>query len=125
MFQFIFSTIQINTNGFISFQNDYPFMRPAGFPHSNMLNADLLGIYWSDADSSGVYQGCCGVDMIYYHIYSDKQNQSLRIYSRATADGRKYVSPKFTANWVMVITWSQMIPYPFETNQFSNEVSRC
>ena len=90
------------------------------FPRSN--EGDLLGVYWSDADTSGTNSDCCGDDLIYFHIYADNTNQSRRIYNRATADGRKYINPTFTANWVMVVTWSRMIPRPYDINQFSNEV---
>ena len=99
-------------------------MNPAPFPHINDLNADLLGVYWSDADTSGTTSDCCGDDLVYFHIYSDNSNQSRRIYIRATADGRKYVNPSFTADWVAVITWSRMLPRPYYYNMFSSEVSK-
>ena len=107
------------------------------FPHNDSENADLLGVFWSDFDSTGVSCDCqiecrtCGRSVVYYHVYSNNllQNDQLdefskQILSRASHDGQKYITGFVEANWVMVVKWSQMIPFPYTYNQYSSEVCK-
>ena len=131
--KFLFN-IQINMNGFISFSINYLSYRPMPFPHDNSENADLLGVFWSDYDSTSINCDCtfncrtCGRSVVYYHTYSLQEgktdNVTLQVLSQATTDGLNYIPGFTTATWVMVATWSQMVPFPYSSNQYSYEVSK-
>ncbi len=124
-------------NGFMSFGINYLAYRPMPFPHQNSEQADLLAPFWADADSSLVKCDCtsgclsCGTDVVYYQVYSaypTKPSTNIGplaqvIFNKATADGLAYVSGFVAADWVMVITWSQVIPYRYTYNQYSFEVN--
>ena len=97
----------------------------------------MLGVFWSDFDSTGVFCDCqnncgrCGQSAVYYHVYSNSLMQtdqldepSRHILSRASADGQKYIAGFVEANWAIVVTWSRMIPFPFGYNQYSSEVRK-
>ena len=104
------------------------------FPHENSENADLLGVLWADVDSREVTCDCnsscytCGTDVVYYKIYkfpSDISNISdpimTQVYEKAVDDGAcvyEFGQP----GWVMVVTWSQVVPYPYRANKYSYEV---
>jgi hypothetical protein len=124
-------------NGFISFSKNYLAYRPMPFPHQNSEQADLLAPFWADADSSG-----CGpttvtvglgvlhvaLDVVYYQIYSktgDSINATLTaaVLDKASADGRRYISGFGSADWVLVVTWAQVIPFRYTSNRYSYEVS--
>ena len=119
-------------NGFISFSINYLSYTPAAFPHSNRENADLLGVFWSDYDSKGVRCDCavscytCGRSVVYYQTYSTTKNGEdvnyLQVLNITSAIGQKYIAGFIQATWVMVVTWSQMVPFPYTYNQNSTEV---
>ena len=117
-------------NGFLSFTTNYLSYTPYPFPHYDDLNADLLGAFWADADSSGMYYDQSGNSVVYYHVYQKTSDTTLpppsqqRVFDMATRDGQTYISSSFSANWVMVVTWSQVVPWPFNSNQYSSEVNR-
>jgi hypothetical protein len=120
---------QINMNGFMSFDINYMSYTPLPFPHQDGLFVDLLSPFWADADSTGVLYDCCGVDVVYYHIYQTNPARTTPlspteqlVFDLATSEGQTYLSTNFIANWVMVVTWSNLIPYPYSYNQFSFEV---
>jgi hypothetical protein len=126
--------VQVNMNGFISFSKNYLAYRPTPFPHQNSEQADLLAPFWADADSSGIYCDCgpwcptCGTGVVYYQIYSktgDSINATLTaaVLDKASADGRRYISGFGSADWVLVVTWAQVIPFRYTSNQYSYEVS--
>ena len=118
-------------NGFLSFDMRYMSYTPFPFPHRDGLDVDLLGAFWADADSSGRTSDCCG-DVVYYHVYKkDLQSSSStskvsrsvqRILDMATLEGQLYIANSFQANWAMVVTWKDLIPWPFDENQYSYEV---
>ena len=114
-------------NGFLSFTNNYNSFTSAPFPLNDGVSRDIVAVFWADADSSGVLKDDApngkAFDVVYYHVYNDNINQSRQIYDRATRDGRKYLSSKFTADWVMVVTWHQVTPFPRSLYSFSSEVS--
>ena len=123
-------------NGFLSFSMNYLAYRPMPFPHNNSEEADILAPFWADADSSGVKCDCtagcssCGTDVVYYHIYKLDSNRNYptnstehKVLQRAKSDGKEYLKGFKRADWVMVVTWSQTIPYPYSANQNSMEVS--
>ena len=118
----------------MSFSINYLSYRPMPFPHDNSEDADLLGVFWSDFDSTGVYCDCssdcrtCGTSVVYYQMYKNdfKQNISAvaqKVLQKATADGQKYIPGFSIATWAMVVTWSQVVPYPYKYNLYSSEVS--
>jgi hypothetical protein len=122
----------------MSFSINYLSYRPLPFPHDNSENADLLGVFWADADSSGVYCDCssgctsCGTDVVYYHFYKYGSNNTSsldpaaqEIFTKSSSDGQKYGNGFREPTWVLVITWSQVIPYPYSANKYSFEVSMC
>lgn len=119
-------------NGFMSFAINYLAYRPTPFPHQNDEDADLLAPFWADADSSLVSCDCtagcmsCGTDVVYYQVYSyvslQSTPQGLAVLAKANADGRAYIIGFQQADWVMVVTWSQVIPYRYTYNQYSFEV---
>ena len=95
------------------------------FPRNNSEDADLLAPFWADADSSGVYCDCttgyssCGTNVVYYHIYKTDTSKKYPlnstesiVFGQGTADGRPYVPGFKKADWVMVVTWSHLTPYP-------------
>ena len=117
-------------NGFLSFDMRYMSYTPYRFPHYDGLNVDLLGAFWADADSSGRASDCCG-DVVHYQIYrlvshtldSNQTSKTVqRVLDLATLEGQLYVASSFKANWVMVVTWKDVIPWPFNENQYSYEV---
>lgn len=132
-------------NGFISFSKNYLAYRPTPFPHQNSEQADLLAPFWADADSSCFFYyfgpsnpcincdcgpGCptCGTNVVYYQIYSktgDSINATLTkaVLDKASADGSNYISGFGSADWVLVVTWSQVIPFRYSSNRYSYEVS--
>ena len=128
---------QININGFISFSINYLSYRPMPFPHYNSEDADLLGVFWSDYDSTGINCDCslgcrtCGRGIVYYQVYSCDPMQSSspegfvqNVLSKATTEGRAYIPGFNIATWVMIVTWSQMVPFPYSYNQYSSEVCK-
>ena len=116
-------------NGFMSFTINYLSYTPYPFPHYDGLNADLLGAFWADADSSGIYYDQSGNGVVYYHVYQKTSGTALpspseqRVFDMATRDGQKYLNNAFSANWVMVVTWSQIVPWPHYYNKYSSEAS--
>ena len=118
-------------NGFISFSSNYLSYRPMLFPHDNSEDVDLLAPFWADTDSSGITCDCYdGTGVVYYHVYKLNPNQvfpansvEAEIFHRATLDGKLYIPGFKKADWVMVVTWSNVIPYPYATNKNSVEVS--
>ena len=116
---------------------DYLSVKPTPFPRNDSSSADLIAPFWADADSSGVKCDCtsgcatCGADVVYYQVYENDPTVGVtagsttqKMLDLATADGQKSVPGFVTANWVMVVTWSQSIPYPYSSNQNSFEVRK-
>ena len=112
----------------MSLNSNYLSNNPHSFPHYDNLNSDLLGPFWADADSSGITSDCCNIGVVYYHMFQFNVNQVLseleqRVFDLATLDGQRYIDSTFVARWVLLVTWSQMIPYPYADNQYSFEVN--
>ena len=112
-------------NGFMSFEANYMSYTPYSFPHFDGIQIDLISPFWADADSSGVYYDN-GMDVVYYHVYQRNQFSSaadMLVFDIASADGQQFFNnPTFSAGWVMVVTWSQVIPWPYYSNLYSSEV---
>ena len=107
------------------------------FPHNNNERADLLGVFWADSDSYGIRCDCsndcynCGTNVLYYHVYKSDPQQNFsanpsaqKVFGHASRDGKLYVPGFEQATWVLVATWSQMIPFPSAENKYSTEVSK-
>ena len=112
----------------MTFTNDYNSFIPRPFPLNDYVGGNIVAPFWADADSTMITKeafedGNTG-GVVFYQVYSDNSNQSRQIYDLATKDGRKYISPMFTADWVLVVTWNQVVPYPQDVNMFSSEVGR-
>ena len=116
-------------NGFMSFTINYLSYTPYPFPHNDGLSADLIGAFWADADSSGISDDQSSNGVVYYQVYqfsalaSPLTPSQQRVFDLATRDGQTYINGSFSANWVMVVTWSQIVPYPYYYNQYSIEVN--
>ena len=106
----------------MSFIDDYNSFVPRPFPLDDNMYGNIVAPFWADADCSMVFPNGNANGFVFYQVYSDNSTQSKQIYDLATKDGRKYISSTFTANWVMVVTWNQVVPYPQGINMFSSEV---
>ena len=103
------------------------------FPHDNSEKADLLAVFWADSDSSGIFCDCapgcytCGNNVVYYHIYKFLPEQrpfdplTEQIYNMTIKDGQ-YIFGNYDTAFALVVTWSQMLPFPSYYNKYSLEV---
>ena len=123
-------------NGFMSFTNNFVSYRSMSFPIVNNTYTDILAPFWADSDSTGIFCDCvtgcgtCGTGVVYYHVYKYIPNKyyppnstDLRVFDVATFDGKYYVPGFKKADWVMVVTWSNVIPFSYSYNKDSFEVS--
>ena len=123
-------------NGFLSFSINYLTYRPMPFPHKNSEEADILAPFWADSDSTGVKCDCtagcisCGTNVVYYHIYKFDSNLTYpensterKVLQQTNLNGKTYIKGFKRTDWVMVVTWSQVVPYPYSANKNSIEVS--
>ena len=95
----IFPSIQINTNGVISFNSEVTSFSSDAFP---VNNRPLISPFWSDVDT---------------RIYGDihyRETQEIAILSRFSQEVRKYFVRQrlFSARWALIVTWLNVPAYP-------------
>jgi hypothetical protein len=100
----LFFSCQINTNGVISFLGEVSQYRPDLFPLAD--NRPLIAPFWADVDTSNG-------GVIYY-----RETQDIGIRTRASEEIEKYFvrQSRFSAKWVMVVTWLDVAGYGGNSN---------
>lgn len=81
---------------------------------------ELIAPYWSIVDVSSPFASN-GTDrsVVYYHEYHlcNADNKTLQIIQRANSDVRRFQTnpsfPKFSASWVLVVTWVRLYPHSY------------
>jgi hypothetical protein len=113
----------------MTLSRDYTGSRPDKLP-TNKTSFPVLAPFWADSDSSGVTCDCtpgchtCGTSVVYYQIYTTFRGDMERYKNRAMIEGRTKCKLRTfrRPDWVMVVTWSRMVPSPYSSNQHSTEV---
>ena len=106
----IISSLQVCSNGVISFgKNYFYFWYPERFPsrYFYIRRANVLAAYWNDHDprSEGTVE---------YKVYTTELGAQAEQYL-STVSG--YISQQqernFTGTWMLVAYWNQVPPYPY------------
>ena len=108
--KFLNYTLQVCSNGVISFGNSYfYFWYPERFPsrYFYIRRANVLAAYWNDHDprSEGTVE---------YKMYTTELGTQAEQYLSSVSG---YVSQQqeknFTGTWMLVAYWNQVPPYPY------------
>ncbi|XP_077312595.1 uncharacterized protein LOC143933542 isoform X10 [Lithobates pipiens] len=98
------SYLYVNNNGLLSFSSPISQYIPQALPVA--FGNPFLAIFWTDVDNRVTGD-------IYYRESTDPA-----LLSRATSDVRTYfLGVNFTAQWVFVATWHQVVYYGSSTNK--------
>ena len=100
-------SMQVCSNGLISF--GYPFIQhqPQQFPITEMLA--VIAPFWSNVNIGS------GVGNIYYHLYTDTRSSLLL---RASKELSQFTGD-FNSTWLMVVTWDGVPQYGGSLTQVS------
>lgn len=100
--------LQVGVNGLISLSTKYEGWTPYLFP---IPGVSVVAPYWIDQQFISSNDS-----LIFYHKYNaftDTDMQSRNIIERVNTDLYKYANVNnFNATWAIVVTWSQISPYP-------------
>ena len=98
-------TLQVGTNGIVSFGKPFYFWWPHYFPgYFWVRQRSVVAPFWADVDirKDG---------MVWYRVYTDENDIVLKMASR---DVQMFVKDfeTFEARWVLVATWDKVPNYP-------------
>uniref|UniRef100_A0A2C9JE73 protein disulfide-isomerase n=1 Tax=Biomphalaria glabrata TaxID=6526 RepID=A0A2C9JE73_BIOGL len=113
------SNIWVSVNGFISLDSQFVSYIPRRLP---MNSQKLLAVYWSDLElKSG------DVGEVYYQIYSKYgRKYDPNIFKKANEDVKSYTGDEsYDATSVIVVTWSDMAPYPLYRSETERVTFQC
>ena len=113
-------TIQVATNGLISFGNTFTFFTPILFSNESSLAAFVAAPYWADIDNTFTGE-------IWYETHTagsgENSTESNTLLGEVSAFVRaRQGVPSFNGSWMLVATWNESFPFGVGFNNFS-EVS--
>lgn len=119
-------------NGFITFGAYTTQTKPVdSLPIPNQINLPVIAPLWVDNDARTKSNQCSTNSSVHYAIYTDEVNATghiddttTYILKRAEIEASMR-DQHFKPNWVLVITWINMVPWPYEQYKYSNEVGTC
>ena len=113
MVKFSYTTIQVATNGLISFGNTFTFFAPILFSNESSLAAVtfVAAPYWADIDNSVTGE-------IWYETHTvgsgENSTESNALLEEVSAFIRaRQGVPSFSGSWMLVATWNESFPFSF------------
>ena len=108
---------------------------PEKFSTSQRFNSrKVIAPYWSIVDVSSPFAGNSpNRSIVYYHEYHlcNADNKTLHIIQRANSDVRRFQTnpsfPKFSASWVLVVTWVRLYTLTYDSSfrKYKHQLVSC
>ena len=100
-------TLQINTNGIMSFREPFYSPFPQVFPgtSSSISNAYLIAPFWEDVDIRNAGD-------IYYETHDVNNSRSSELLAQVSGFVSNQTGTSFSGTWMAVAFWDQVHPYP-------------
>lgn len=119
----MFQSLQVSTNGLVSFNQAYLSWRPIPFPFGRNRQP-IIAPFWADFDFRSSFN--TESNRVFYHVY-ERQSSNISSLERAVLDAfsariSDEAGGDFRAEWLMVVTWSDAVLYPYWWRLYSNEV---
>uniref|UniRef100_A0A1X7UXG1 AMOP domain-containing protein n=1 Tax=Amphimedon queenslandica TaxID=400682 RepID=A0A1X7UXG1_AMPQE len=109
-----YKKIYISSNGLVSFTRPYINWQPIPFPYSQTL-IPVLAPLWIDFDIQSLESSA-----LFYNTYTSTGGQRDRNMLKVASERvRELSGVEFQGSWVLIATWSNVIPYISNNTQTS------